>query len=348
MAFPVMGLALAMLAAVTLAPAPGTKGGAAARPTAVLTGHETLVPFTRKSSVHAIAERYAASPETLRRLNGLGTGKKRSKASMLFVSTRSIAPRPFPDGIVINIPAFRLFLLRKGEVVRSWPVALGRDFDRDRKNQKRWRTPLGTFKIRAKYWHPDWIVPKDLQKELKNPREIVPYGDPEYPLGEAKLQLTSSGLTIHGTNSPRSIGKLASHGCIRMWNSAIKDLYKEVKAGTPVALVYVPVQVVEDGGRVWLEVNRDVYGLAGNLLERTRTVLAGSGLLDLADPDIVARTVAAAPGVAIDVTATRPEPALPDEPVFEAESPASTSPRVAPISQPASGQQSRLLEAPAP
>lgn len=301
MAFPVSLLALAIVATTSQAP----------RPTPVLSGAEQLVPFSRKSSVLAIAERHAASPYTLRRLNGLDSVKRLRSARMLFVSNRSIAPRPFQDGIVINLPAFRLFLLRKGQVVNSWPVALGRDFDREWKNQKRWRTPVGTFKVRAKYWHPDWLVPKDLQKELKTPREIVPFGDPEYPLGEAKLQLTSTGLTIHGTNSPRSIGRLASHGCIRMWNSAVKELYKEVKVGTPVALVYAPVQVVEDGGRVWLEINADIYGLAGDLRDRARIVLSGAGLLDKADPEIVARTVAAAPGVAIDVTGVVPD-------VFEA------------------------------
>lgn len=326
MVFPVTGPALALLAAATVA--------WASRPTPVLWGSEQLVPYSGKSSILAIAERHGASPEAIRRLNRLGAGKRSRTATMLYVSTRSIAPRPFRDGIVINLPSFRLFLLRGGEVHRSWPVALGRDIDREWKDQTRWRTPVGTFKILAKYWHADWIVPRDLRKELKKPRRVVPYGDPEYPLGEAKLQLTTSGLTIHGTNSPRSIGRLASHGCIRVWNSAIKELYKEVKVGTPVALVYAPVQVVESGGRIWLEVSRDIYGLAGDLRERTRIVLQGAGLQDRVDPEKVARAVEAAPGVAIDVTATIPAPGAgpPTSPGPASEANRERSPRTGPDS----------------
>ncbi len=276
------------------------------RPTPVLSGNEQMVPFNRRSSVLAIAERYRASPYTVRRLNSLDNRKRARATRLLFVSSRSIAPRPFQDGIVINLPAFRLFVLRKGQVTASWPVALGRDFDREWKNAKRWRTPVGTFKVKAKQWHPDWIVPKDLQKRLKNPREVVPFGDPEYPLGDAKVQLTASGITIHGTSSPRSIGRLASHGCIRMWNGAVKQLYKEINVGTPVALVYAPIQVVEADGRVWLEVNPDIYGMAGDMQERARIVLSGAGLLERADLEIVARTVQAAPGIAIDITRVTP------------------------------------------
>ncbi len=41
---------------------------------------------------------------------------------------------------------------------------------------------------------------------------------------------------IHGTNRPNSIGQSASHGCIRMQNKDIEDLYNYVKVGTPVVI----------------------------------------------------------------------------------------------------------------
>jgi len=335
------------LAALTLAAASPSAPTPPPRPTPVLTGTERMVPYTRRSSLLAIAQQYSASPHTLRRINNFDTRGRQARPRRILVSTRAISPRPFPDGVVINLPAFRLFQLRKGEVVGSWPVALGRDFDRAWHNQTRWRTPIGTFRIRAKEWHPDWIVPKDLQKELKVPRERVPFGDPEYPLGEAKLVLTAQAINIHGTNSPRSIGRLASHGCIRMWNKAITDLYRQVRVGTPVALVYAPVQVVEQDGRVWLEVNRDVYGLAGDLHDRARTVIQGAGLAGRVDPYLVAKTVTGAPGIAVDVTATvtiaptpRPSPPAP-RPAAPVSEPA-TSP-----GRPATGSV-QFRESPAP
>ena len=44
--------------------------------------------------------------------------------------------------------------------------------------------------------------------------------------------LGSNGEFIHGNNNPSSIGKYASHGCMRMDNDVIKQFAKEVKPGT--------------------------------------------------------------------------------------------------------------------
>lgn len=41
---------------------------------------------------------------------------------------------------------------------------------------------------------------------------------------------------IHGTNRPSSIGSAASHGCIRMKNKDVEELYDYVKIGTPVVI----------------------------------------------------------------------------------------------------------------
>lgn len=42
---------------------------------------------------------------------------------------------------------------------------------------------------------------------------------------------------IHGTNKPYSIGGYQSHGCIRMFNRNVEQLYKWVSVGTPVIIV---------------------------------------------------------------------------------------------------------------
>ncbi|QGT98718.1 L,D-transpeptidase [Candidatus Syntrophocurvum alkaliphilum] len=45
---------------------------------------------------------------------------------------------------------------------------------------------------------------------------------------------------IHGTNKPGSIGTAASHGCIRMFNRDVEELYPQIPYGTR-------VRIVEDG-----------------------------------------------------------------------------------------------------
>ena len=41
---------------------------------------------------------------------------------------------------------------------------------------------------------------------------------------------------IHGTNKPWSIGQFASHGCIRMRNKDVEELFEWVPVGTPVRI----------------------------------------------------------------------------------------------------------------
>ncbi|MDF2635987.1 MAG: ErfK/YbiS/YcfS/YnhG family protein [Pelosinus sp.] len=41
---------------------------------------------------------------------------------------------------------------------------------------------------------------------------------------------------IHGTNKPWSIGQFASHGCIRMRNRDVEELFEWVPIGTPVSI----------------------------------------------------------------------------------------------------------------
>ncbi|KIL45423.1 L,D-transpeptidase [Jeotgalibacillus soli] len=51
-------------------------------------------------------------------------------------------------------------------------------------------------------------------------KEYYPGG----PYGELWMGLSKPHYGIHGTNQPYSIGKKASHGCIRMYNHDVKEL----------------------------------------------------------------------------------------------------------------------------
>ena len=51
------------------------------------------------------------------------------------------------------------------------------------------------------------------------------------------LALDRGNYAIHGTNDPSSIGRFVSHGCIRMFNADIIDLYNRVPVGTPVVVL---------------------------------------------------------------------------------------------------------------
>jgi lipoprotein-anchoring transpeptidase ErfK/SrfK len=53
-------------------------------------------------------------------------------------------------------------------------------------------------------------------------------------MGVAALTLSGGEYAIHGTNNPGSVGRFVSHGCVRMYNRDITDLYSRVRIGTPV------------------------------------------------------------------------------------------------------------------
>jgi lipoprotein-anchoring transpeptidase ErfK/SrfK len=61
---------------------------------------------------------------------------------------------------------------------------------------------------------------------------------PGNPMGPRAFYITAPGLIrIHGTSDPASIGRYASHGCIRMQNADVTILYPMVPVGTHVLVV---------------------------------------------------------------------------------------------------------------
>ena len=64
---------------------------------------------------------------------------------------------------------------------------------------------------------------------------MIPPGESN-PLGPRWVGFNKKGYGIHGTNAPRSIGKAASHGCIRMRNRDILQFFAMVNVGDTVEI----------------------------------------------------------------------------------------------------------------
>ena len=119
--------------------------------------------------------------------------------------------------LVISIPNRKIVLIENGKVVRTFPVAVGKAST---------PTPTGDFRIVTQVSHPTWYGPK----------QVVPPG-PGNPVGTRWMGLGYKGYGIHGTNEPRSVGKASSHGCIRMRNRDVEQLFELVHVGDPVEIV---------------------------------------------------------------------------------------------------------------
>ena len=139
-------------------------------------------------------------------------------AALLVAASQALAQeRQAERRIVVSIPDRKLALLEDGEVVKIYPVAVGASST---------PSPAGDFKIVERLTHPTWY----------GPHKIVPPGKTN-PLGPRWIGLSQKGYGIHGTSSPRSIGKAASHGCIRMHNSDVEELFELIQVGDAVELV---------------------------------------------------------------------------------------------------------------
>ena len=122
-------------------------------------------------------------------------------------------PQPPPLAISINVPAYRLDV-RDGDSTWSYRVAIG---------LPRYPTPRGSFAVREVTWNPGWIPPASDWA-----RDERPQGPgPENPMGRVKLRLTDL-VFVHGTPLEASLGRAASHACVRMANADAIALARRV------------------------------------------------------------------------------------------------------------------------
>jgi L,D-transpeptidase catalytic domain len=129
--------------------------------------------------------------------------------------------------IVVHVDTNRLDLYEGFGVTHSWDVATAKPG---------WTTPAGVWSLYQKAENPTWHNPA-LDSWGADLPAVVP-GGPGNPMGTRALYITAPGLIrIHGTTSPDSIGRYASHGCIRMHNEQVEELYDLVPVGTKVIIM---------------------------------------------------------------------------------------------------------------
>jgi lipoprotein-anchoring transpeptidase ErfK/SrfK len=118
--------------------------------------------------------------------------------------------------VVVSVPDRKLVVMENGAVLRVFPVAVGAGIS---------PRPTGEFEIVSRLTDPTYY----------HSRVVIPAGA-DNPLGPRWVGFNKKGYGIHGTNAPGSIGKAASHGCIRMWNRDIVQFFAMVKVGDTVEI----------------------------------------------------------------------------------------------------------------
>ena len=157
-----------------------------------------------------------------------GSSDWRSKAQQVgwqlavvaLVTARAIAQareaQPVERRIVISVLDRKLAVVENGSVVKVYPVAVGADVS---------PSPTGTFKVVTRVTNPTYY----------HGGKVIPAGK-QNPLGSRWMGLDRKSYGIHGTNQPKSIGKAASHGCIRMAHADVEELFDRVRVGDVVEI----------------------------------------------------------------------------------------------------------------
>jgi len=304
----VLGLGLALVAPRTEAATP--------RVYDLIGGSEHEYTVVAGDTVWSITGRFTMNRDLFSSLNGALEDDRLRPGMRVKVSDRHVVPRRGTDGIVIDLADRTLYWFEHAHLKARFPVGIGR-ID--------WATPPGRYRIVGRREDPVWRVPASIQAEMRargEPVVSVVGPGPDNPLGKHWIQLSNPGYGLHGTNAPASVGKYASHGCLRLLPDDVERLFHDARDGTTVEVVYEPVKVARDRlGSVFLEVHRDVYRAKPVQFDAVLARLQGAGVGDRVDWSRVAEVVARAWGTPEDVTLRAASPDLPEPTAREGENP---------------------------
>lgn len=142
--------------------------------------------------------------------------------------------RPWLQGgnrVLIDSFERRLYLRHDGGRVVSYSVAVG---------TPRTPTPPGEYSVLGMRHKPVWYPPASIRRDYEAKGKPLPPAVPPgagNPLGDWFVQMQNS-IGIHGTNQPRSIGRAASYGCIRMHDRDVAELVQVLRKGDGVTIVH--------------------------------------------------------------------------------------------------------------
>jgi L,D-transpeptidase ErfK/SrfK len=238
----------------------------------------TQVIFARyENTFSAIGREYNLGFEEMRRANPGVDQWLPGEGTPLYLPTQTILPDAPQKGVIVNVPAMRLFYFTTEKSaadpavsvtkVTSHPVGVG---------SEGWGTPFGEGKVTGKARDPVWYVPASVRKEHAergDPLPSIVQPGPDNPLGKYAMTLSMPGYLIHGTNKPAGVGMRSSHGCIRLYPEDIEALFGRVGRGTEVRFVNQPVLAGWHEGQLYLEIHPPLAEETHDLLAEAEAAL---------------------------------------------------------------------------
>jgi lipoprotein-anchoring transpeptidase ErfK/SrfK len=158
--------------------------------------------------------------------------------------------KDFDQVLLVRIGENKLYLYEDGEITHKWKVATG---------LPEYPTPTGLYEVTELRYLPTWVNPSPDTWGSNMPAEIPP--GPGNPLGVRAINWSAPAIRFHGTSATYSLGYNASHGCVRLSNDNVIELYDMIDVGTPIVSTVVaplkplyasapdPIVVAEDEGK---------------------------------------------------------------------------------------------------
>src|SRR5579862_107486 len=250
--------------------------------------------------VHLISAKLGVDSKLIAHANHVSRFSTVAAGGSVHIDNQHVAPCDITNGILVNLPERMLFYYKEGNLVSSYPAAVG---------QPDWETPVGSFSIVSKTKNPTWVVPKNIREEMEDEgKEVLTRvaPGPGNPLGNYWMGTSIPGIGIHATNVPASIYSYHTHGCVRLEPENAKDLFGRISKGVTGMIVYEPITFAKlDDGRVFIEVDRDIYDEGGATIDDAKHLANSLKIDDLVDWNGVAGIVDSHDGIAHDVTAKK-------------------------------------------
>jgi lipoprotein-anchoring transpeptidase ErfK/SrfK len=151
--------------------------------------------------------------------NGISLALEESVNRLILLLLSSLfiaAPAAASLRLEVDLKERELVAFLDGKELERFTVAVGK---------KDYPTPKGNFNIRRVVWNPSWVPPDS--KWARGKTAKTP-GHPDNPMKKVKIFFKEPDYYIHGTADNHSLGKAASHGCIRMSEADVSRLGKLV------------------------------------------------------------------------------------------------------------------------
>lgn len=149
-----------------------------------------------------------------------------------------VTANEFDQILLVRSGENKLYLYEDGAITREWTVATG---------QPEYMTPTGLFEVTELRYMPTWVNPAPDTWGADMPASIPP--GPGNPLGVRAINWSAPAIRFHGTSAEYSLGYNASHGCVRLSNEDVIELFNIVEVGTPiVSVVAGPLKPLYDSG----------------------------------------------------------------------------------------------------